>query len=88
MIIPRLTLTASGCSLHQAFVYLKNKKRQSTSLPPLFRFTQLRNKHTERIEPETMATFELKNLDECLEKHLPAEELKEVKRILYGVEKE
>lgn len=35
-----------------------------------------------------MATFELKNLDECLEKHLPAEELKEVKRILYGVEKE
>ncbi|KAH8397080.1 hypothetical protein KR215_008418 [Drosophila sulfurigaster] len=35
-----------------------------------------------------MSAFELKSLDECLEKHLPAEELKEVKRILYGVEKE
>ncbi|KAH8297159.1 hypothetical protein KR044_005564 [Drosophila immigrans] len=35
-----------------------------------------------------MAAFELKSLDECLEKHLPAEELKEVKRILYGVEKD
>lgn len=36
----------------------------------------------------TMSAFELKNLDECLEKHLPADELKEVKRILYGVEQE
>ncbi|KAH8370675.1 hypothetical protein KR093_004627 [Drosophila rubida] len=35
-----------------------------------------------------MSAFELKNLDECLEKHLPAEELKEVKRILYGVEQD
>lgn len=24
------------------------------------------------------------SLDKCLEKHIPAEELKEVKRILYG----
>lgn len=35
-----------------------------------------------------MSAFELKSLDECLEKHLPAEELREVKRILYGVEKD
>jgi len=35
-----------------------------------------------------MSAFELKNLNECLEKHLPADELKEVKRILYGVEEE
>lgn len=45
MIIPRSTLSASGCSLHQAFVYLKNKKQQSTSLPPFLRSIQLRNKH-------------------------------------------
>ncbi|KAH8407703.1 hypothetical protein KR222_011044 [Zaprionus bogoriensis] len=35
-----------------------------------------------------MSAFELKSLDECLEKHLPADELKEVKRILYGVEQD
>ncbi|ALC41465.1 pyd3 [Drosophila busckii] len=35
-----------------------------------------------------MSAFDLKSLDECLEKHLPAAELKEVKRILYGVEED
>ncbi|KAH8264186.1 hypothetical protein KR038_004304 [Drosophila bunnanda] len=35
-----------------------------------------------------MSAFELKNLNDSLEKHLPADELKEVKRILYGVEEE
>lgn len=35
-----------------------------------------------------MSAFELKNLNDCLEKHLPPDELKEVKRILYGVEEE
>ncbi|XP_016953718.1 beta-ureidopropionase [Drosophila biarmipes] len=35
-----------------------------------------------------MSAFELKNLNESLENHLPADELKEVKRILYGVEED
>lgn len=32
-----------------------------------------------------MSDFNLKSLEECLEKHIPENELKEVKRILYGV---
>ncbi|XP_017481764.1 PREDICTED: beta-ureidopropionase [Rhagoletis zephyria] len=32
-----------------------------------------------------MSAFDLKSLEECLEKHIPPNELKEVKRILYGV---
>ncbi|XP_068154645.1 beta-ureidopropionase [Drosophila tropicalis] len=35
-----------------------------------------------------MSEFELQSLNECLEKHLPPAELKEVKRILYGLEEE
>jgi hypothetical protein len=29
-------------------------------------------------------SFEFKSLEECLNKHLPAQELAEVKRVLYG----
>ncbi|XP_054739195.1 beta-ureidopropionase [Anastrepha obliqua] len=32
-----------------------------------------------------MSDFNLKSIEECLEKHIPENELKEVKRILYGV---
>lgn len=31
-----------------------------------------------------MSSINFKSLEECLEKHIPADELKEVKRILYG----
>lgn len=31
-----------------------------------------------------MSDIELKSLEDCLEKYIPANELKEVKRILYG----
>lgn len=31
-----------------------------------------------------MSGVELKSLEECLEKYIPTDELKEVKRILYG----
>lgn len=31
-----------------------------------------------------MSELNLKSLEECLEKHIPKEELREVKRILYG----
>lgn len=31
-----------------------------------------------------MSDIELRSLEECLEKYIPSNELKEVKRILYG----
>lgn len=31
-----------------------------------------------------MSSINFKSLEECLEKHIPTDELKEVKRILYG----
>lgn len=35
-----------------------------------------------------MSEFQLNSLEECLEKYIPATELKEVKRILYGQREE
>lgn len=31
-----------------------------------------------------MSNINFKSLEECLEKHIPVDELKEVKRIIYG----